>query len=468
MIVLKRHGTTGRAVGDAADPGAKVGGLAREVAGIELRRTGAAWIVAMLSLTGVALLVAKQPPFQQYNNWSSTWADAAGWLSVAGLVLGPLVGTAAAWVAGRERRGRLEELVATTPRPAASRLLATWAGVVAGVSGGYLAYAAVVTAAIAPAVSYAGGRWEAAWWLVGLGWVSCAGIGYVAGRLVPGRLVAPAVGIALYLGCGSLGYQNGAWIQLAPVAQLPSFGGYRLIAWVIPVASVWLLAVTATCLVLALCRRWIWALLPATLAAAAALPLILVGNSSQSYAGASWIEPDPGATRRVCTVDEPTVCVFAYHAGLLHAITPVARRMLASTSKLVALDRAVEADNHHPAPAGALPLPDISGHFRAFRGDLVDPAQIRQDAAFALTTPRCRGSQADDAFYTNNSAQYANDVAVALVSGEPVQPLGDPNATAVLRKLAGDSTAARAWMAKYLNAARSCDVAVLSRLLVGQ
>lgn len=468
MEGLKRPDATARVGGDAKSTGVSVRGLGRAVAGIEVRRTGAVWIAAVLSSIGVVLLFAKQPPFQQYNDWSSTWADAAGWLSVVSLVLGPLVGTAAAWVGGRERRARLGELIDSTPRPAALRLLATWAGMVVGVLGGYLAYAAVVAAAIAPAVSYAGGRWEGAWWLVGLGWVSCAGIGYGAGRLVPGRLVAPAVGIALYVGCGSLGYANGAWIQLAPVAQLPTLGGYRLAAWVIPVASVWLLSLTATCLVLALCRRWIWALLPAALAAAAALPLTLVGTGSQSYAGASWIKPDPAATRRVCTVDEPTVCVFAYHAGLLPAITPVARRMLASTSKLVALDRAVEADNRHRALAGALPLPDLSGHFRAFHSGLADSAQIRQDAAFALAAPGCRSSQAAEAFYSNNAAQDANDVALSLLNGEPVQPLADPNATALLRNLAGDPVAARAWMAKYLDAAGNCDVPVLARLAEGQ
>lgn len=112
-----------------------------------------------------------------------------------------------------------------------------------GVLAGYLAQAAVIAAAIAPAVSYAGAM----------------GGGVVAGRA---RLVTCA-GIALYVGCGLPAYFGGAWIQLTPVAQLPSSGGYQLIAWVIPVASVWLLALTATGLVLALARRRIWALLPA-------------------------------------------------------------------------------------------------------------------------------------------------------------------------------------------------------------
>ena len=465
MNGFKRSDSTAHAVADAVGSG--VGGLGRAVAGIEVRRTGAVWIGSVVWLIGVVLLVAKQPPFQQYNNWSSTWADAAGWLSVAGLVLGPLIGTAAAWVGGRERRGRLRELIATTSRPAALRLLATWTGMVVGVLGGYVAYAAVVAVAIAPEVSYGGGRWEGAWWLAGLGWVSCAGIGYAAGRLVPGRLVAPAVGIAIYLGCGSLGYFNGTWIQLAPVAQLPTSGGYQLLAWVIPVASVWLLSLTATSLVLALRLRWTWALLPATLATVAALPLTLVGHSSHNYAGASWVEPDPAATRRVCTADEPRVCVFAYHAGLLPAITPVARTVLASASRLVTVNRAVEADNRHPAPAGAVPLPNLSGYFRAFRGGLVDPAQVRRAAAFELAAPRCRSIQADDAFYSNEAALDANEIAVSLVNRDPSQTSGDLKTATVLRDLAGNPTAARAWMAKYTEAAHTCNVPVLSSLAEG-
>lgn len=163
------------------------------------------------------------------------------------------------------------------------------------------------------------------------------------------------------------------------------------------------------------------------------------------------------------------MCVFADHAGLLPTVTPVVRQMLSATSGLVGLDRAVEADNRHPAPAGALPLPDLTGHFRAFGTGLADPAQIRQLAASALTAPQCRSTQATGAFYSDDAAQVASAVAVSLVSGDPVQPIGDPTATTALHDhLTGDPGTARTWMPTYLDAARDCDVPALGRLGQGR
>lgn len=219
--------------------------VGRLVARIELARTGARPLAAALAVIGTVLLVSKQPPFQPFGNWSSTFADAAAWLSSTGLVQVPLIATVAAWVGGRERRLRVGELLATTPRPTAQRVAATWAAVSAGTAAGFVASALVVAAAVAPAVSYYGGRWVGAWWLVALGWLAAAGVGIAVGRLLPGAVVPPLLGLSLYIGTGMLTYLNGAWTQLALADRLPSSGGYRLIAWVVPGGTVWLLGLTA-------------------------------------------------------------------------------------------------------------------------------------------------------------------------------------------------------------------------------
>lgn len=436
--------------------------LGQMVARIEVRRTGTVWVAAGLCVLGTVLLLAKQPPFAPYGNWSSTWADAAGWLSVVGLVLGPLVGAVAAWVAGRETRHGMGDLLTTTARPAAQRALTTWWAVLVGVLSGFLLYATVVAVAVAPAVAYPGGRWVGSWWLVALGWVLCAGIGYAAGRRIPGRLVAPAVGIAVYVGSGIPTYINSTWIQLMPVGQLASSGGYQLIGWVIPAASVWLLAATATALALALGDRRIW--LSAAVAIAAAVTLTLgTGGDEGGFAGASWMEPDPGATDLVCTNDgAPKVCLIADHAGLLMAVSPVARQLLAAP--LSGMDRAVEVkgDRMTPAPAGTLPLPNLAGHFQAFTDRLDDPAAYLELAAFDLTTPRCNSTSGDDAFFTDVDAQTANMVAISLLTGDPPPP--DGPAAALFEQLSNDPDAATLWMSDYTQAANTCDVPDLSRL----
>lgn len=447
---------------DEPTDGIRPGGprLGRAVARIEVRRTGAAWITISLGVVGAVLLLAKQPPFGQSSTWSSTWADAAGWLSVTGLVLGPLVAAAAAWVGGRGARHKLGELLATAARPAARRGLLTWWAMLAGVLGGFVVYAAVIAMALMPTVSYFGGRWMWAWWLVALGWVACAGIGFAAGQRLPGRLVPPLVGVAIYILCGIPTYLSGAWIQLMPVGQLRSSGGFQLIGWVIPVASVWLLGLTATAIGLALNWKPIRVLIPAAVAIVAAIPLSVSGGGDEErYAGDSWMESDPAATELVCTDDEPTVCLFAEHAGLLPDVTPIARQLLAAP---LGIDRAVESNDRHPSTPGTLPLPDLDGHFLAFSGGLADSDEYRHSVVSDLTVPRCSSTSGDDAIYSSTYAQTAITIAMALVSGDP--PNEEDPVAVVYEELTSDSARGASWMTDYLQAADECNADALSDL----
>lgn len=444
------------------------GGLPRSVLRLEFGGNSAARIGMALAVVGTVLLLSKQPPFQGYNTWSSTWADAARWLSVSSLVLAPLVATAAAWVGGRERRRRMDELLKSTSRPEPQRLLLSFACLLVGVAAGFLAYAAVVAAAIAPTVAYGGGGWKGAWLLVGLGWVTAAGVGFGAGRLVPGRLIAPATGLGLYILCGAFTYIGGAWGQLAPAAQLPTGSGRELVPGVVPGATIWFLGLTVTALLLVTSRRRPWvSLLPLIAAVGAAAVLLNIGDAgADSSRVDTWVQADPAATSPVCSTDGgPEVCVFAEHAGHLQATTDVARQLLATSAELLAIDRAAEVNDPDQAPPDTLPIPNLSGQSRAFRDGLARPGDLVQSSIFALVVPRCRLEGAISTYQSDINAQAATAIASTLLGGEPfVADFYPSEAASLVEHLSRDRSAAREWMQAYLTAARACDVTDLGQL----
>lgn len=436
----------------------------RHIAGIEFRRTGALLVAASLATVGTVLIVSKQEPFNPYAYWSSSWAFAADTLSDYTIVLGPLAGTVAAWVGGRECRRRLTELLATTARPALSRTGTTWAALTLGLVLGMAGVIGVLAAGIAPTVSYQGGRWPASLLLVLLGIVVCSSIGFAAGRVIPGRLVAPAVGIVLYVGTGMVSYLDVAWEAFTPLApgQLPSSEGQELIGWVIPVATVWFVALAVTALLLgAGSHRWT-ALAPALVAVLVAVPLTGASGADGPY-DTAWLQRDLQARQRVCTSDTPEVCVARVHAGLLDEVTPLARDLLTRVQPFLSVDRVAEVrDFDEAVPAGTLAMPSLQGRSRFLRPGLAHPETIAQDTIVQLTWVQCDGGVLEGA---NQSPWVTAAVAESLFAGA-VSPfyVDDPAVGAIYARLAADPAAARQWMDSFVPAAANCDLATLALL----
>lgn len=428
---------------------------------VEVRRGGAGHLALALVLLVAALLMFSGPPLQESSIWSSTWAEAAGWMNTASVVAGPLVGAVGAWIGGRERRHRLEELLTTTARPPARRLLLTWwvlaLGVVVGCTGG----AALVAAAVAPAVSYGGGRWPGAWLLVGLGLLACSAIGWAAGRLVAGRAVAPLVALVLLAAVAVLTIAGEQAGQLAPFAAMPVRGGQELVAWVVPAAAAWYLALATAAVVATLpARRWV-AAVPVAVAVALAVPLTHVGTPE--FPSESWITPDPASQELVCTDDAPTVCLTTEHASLLPDVVPLARETMADLAPLVDLDRAVEDPGDEGSwPAGVLPVASLDGWYRPFRPGLADPGGVRESTLSSLVGLRCLDDPAAYAeFRTSEPARTAATEAFSLVDAATSSAALPEDLAA---RWSGDPAAARAWTSAYLEAARTCDVGAMARL----
>lgn len=435
----------------------------RPVAGIELRHSLCYWAAALLPLLGALLLVLRQPPFQGFHSWTSTWPSGVQWLNGSSVVLGPLIIAGAAWLGGREQRHGMSDLVGSTPRPPRSRLLWSWGALGGGVVTGFLLYSAIVAAATAPGAVFTGGRWPGAWVLVGLGWLTCAAVGCGLGRVVHGRLVAPAAGLIAYVGFAVLDYFGAQWIQLAPVALLPVSDGSRLVGRVLVLAPLWLLAVAALFVVPAVTMRRRWVAVPASLAAALAVALTTLPVGGDEFAGASWSEPDPSPIEVVCTQDDgPRVCLFERHSGLLPAVTPIARGVLDTTSSLAGIGTAVESGAERPAPDGVLALPSLTGQSLQFRPGLADPVGLRRQIVLDLTVLRCPTAEASNEAYSSPEVLGATDVAAALIS--PADFVPGEEMREVFERLAGDPAAARRWITNYVAAAQSCDVPALNDL----
>lgn len=132
---------------------------------------------------------------------------------------GPLLAGAAAWMAGRDRRRGIEDLLATTPRPAFARTLATWAGATAW---GVLIYVAIGGGIMA--LSWLRATWGGPFvgpLLVGLVAIPThAALGFALGRYFPSRFTAPLVTVALFFGQLFVGAQNAWYAFLSPMVSL--------------------------------------------------------------------------------------------------------------------------------------------------------------------------------------------------------------------------------------------------------
>lgn len=440
----------------------------RRVTALEWRRTSGLLVAVALALTGVLLFVSKQQPFNPWSTWSSTVADALDTVSRVGIVLGPVVATATAWVAGREHRRRMGDLLASTARPSWQRRLATSGAVAAALVLGWLVQTAVVVAGVFPSVSYWGGRWWATLLLMSLGVLVCAALGAAVGRRVPGRLVPPALGITLYVLAAVPGYLSDGWVQLVPVGNLGVFGGEQLEAPAIPLAVAWLGGLVALAGVVAVGRRRHWRVAAGAAAVAVVCAASLqvvphLGRTDQpgvEPAQRSWVEEDSSATAPVCTEDAPVVCVQRVHAALLPEVTPIARGQLRVVGRYLPVDRAEELDWGVSAGRGVFPLTNLSGLGRPYRAG-ASPEALEQWAAgnlSSLTGFFCPFMERS----TPAWSVTVSDTAQRLVGQEAFAQ--DERGAALAARLEADPEQARAWMASFLTASRSCDEAELERL----
>lgn len=433
------------------------GPLGRRVLATDVRRSGAGHLALVVLVVGAGVLATQLLPSARH---ATSLAGVVRWVDNTHYFFAPLAAALAAWVAGRERRRGIGELLAVTPRPAWRRVHLTWVAVLAGVLAGVLGQIALVVAAGLPSTSYWGGRWWPTVVVVVLGVAVYAAVGFAAGRALPGRLVAPAVGLAGFVAV-VVTNSDPVLRRVWPVGGLYFNDGDQLRAPVIGLLVLWLGGLTAAAVVLAVAPRRALAVLPLAAAAAAVVPLV----SGTGTGSDPWTVPDPAARAMVCTTDGgPQVCVQRVHAGLHDDVVPLARETLATADGVAGWTSAREfVTGEGEPPAGVLTLPNLDDQGRAFRGGLAAPEQYQALSVAFESTSTCDVTTAtpDQLALT----AVADAVAAALLTGETAQLAGAPGAEQRYAGLAEDPVAARAWMQRYRPAADACDVDALRQLV---
>jgi hypothetical protein len=293
---------------------------------IELRRSVALGAAALIAAVGVFVLVASNPP---YGFWMELVIFQRDILQLTW----PLALAAGAWQGIRERRSRIEELLATTPRPRWQRVLPIATAMAIAAVAAYL----VMLAGAAAHLRHLDGYFSlGAIPLIALGALAMVGavwLGLTIGRLLPSPLTAPMLAV---IGFFSLAVspmivaqdsRDPGTFLLFPYLQGPRDGGFALqmlSARANLSQALWFVAVAATGLALFATSRpstRVAAVLPLVLGAAIAVPAM------PGHLSAAWIE-DGRATEVICTPDEPPVCVPRLYSYALDDLRGPARQAL--------------------------------------------------------------------------------------------------------------------------------------------
>ncbi len=430
---------------------------------IECRRTIGPWLLPFM----VAL-----PWFSAGSNPLPTWfwAESSVVVRDAALYIGPLIAGAAAWMAGRERRRGLGDLLATTPRHRWSRTLTLWAATAVW---GLLAYAVFGLYVIAQTATRAMWGTPVLWpMLVGLLSIAMwAAIGYALGEWLPGHVVPAFVAIGVFAAQVAVGQADAWFAFLSPAARVDATVWYGVRPFVAVPQGLFLAGV----LLLALSglahsgpahgERWYrLARLTAPLALALIVGGALLIRRDAPGGGTRQLrrEPPPSGSHvvaytPVCTTDPLPVCIHPAYQPWLRESASAINLLAAPLLDLPGTpSRAEQGPPSADRPAGVV----------GFTLNLYDPRQPRQtsyypvvgvDIAIALVWdqsvpyggPARRGAEAQQALalWLTVRADATPEVVPGLLAVRGQQLRKPANVIAATRRFAAlDAPQQRQWL----------------------
>ncbi len=194
---------------------------------IELRRSVALWAALVIAAAGVFVLFASNEP---YGSWMQLVISSRDIMQLTW----PLALAAGAWQALRERRSRVEELMATTPRPRWQRVLPVATAMAIAAVAAYL----VMLAGAASHLRHIDGYFSlGAIPLIALGALAMVGavwLGQAIGTLLPSPLTAPMLAVVGFLGLAvspmivAQDSRDPGTFLLFPYLQGPRDGGFAI------------------------------------------------------------------------------------------------------------------------------------------------------------------------------------------------------------------------------------------------
>ncbi len=247
------------------------------------------------------------------------WPDVSLSIESTLAVVGPLAAGLAAWTASRNRRRGIEELLATTPRPAAIRDFTAWA---AAATWFVLTYAAA--AGFIHLLAYRDGAWGSpVLWPVLVGFLALithSALGYTIGCYLPSGFTAPLVAVLLFLLQAAPVYFEGSIHHLTPLGDgLTRSVFHGVLPNLFVGQAMWLLGLAGAALATVAIKHRL---------SAASLSLILVMVVVAALGAVLLLEKPPWASPAqmeaatipydpVCVREEIPVCVHPAYEELL-------------------------------------------------------------------------------------------------------------------------------------------------------
>ncbi|MEV4320419.1 hypothetical protein [Actinocrispum sp. NPDC049592] len=317
---------------------------------IELRRSAALWAALLTVVVSLGMFYSLSGPWWKGTSaWTSEWTTLALWQRWLLLETWPLALGIGAWQGRRDARSTMDELAASTPRPAWQRVLPLVSAMALGQITAYLAIFFVGGVQVAFNTDYFPLSWVPVALVGILSTVAAALLGMGVGRAVPSIVTPPAVaalglaGLILLMGTPDdqsnlHGTVSQAIALLSPNLGTPHAAFSAVTTQVNLLQGIWFLGLGVTGFSLyAATKRKELALLPALAAFAIALPLF-----PNDRAGV--LRTDPEAVALVCADDSPRVCVTRVHQDSLGSIVGPAREALTMLAKIPGAPTAVEED----------------------------------------------------------------------------------------------------------------------------
>ena len=392
----------------------------KRIVSIELRRSGVL-PVALVAAVPCAALLCTSP-----GSYDGRWLQLAAEARTGLLLALPLTLGGGAWLGLRESRHHLGELLDSSPKPRALRVLPQ-ALILAVLA--VLSYLVIIGAGLPWVLGRAGYFPPAVvpLTLIGaLALVAAAWLGLAAGRAIPRLTTVPVLVLAsaLLAGIVPMFVQDTALIGNAPdrrfpfwwltpilVAQIDDFE--TVTARISVLQAVLLTGLASSALLVAMFgrRRVLLSWLPALAGLALAFSLL---PATQSDA----LVNSPQARALACTTDAPEVCVGKVHAYQMDEVAAAAQPVLKGLSRIPgAPTRAVEMqrpDEDGPKvwaarPTDTIPFPDpfaIYGGSQDF-----DVRMFQQSLVDEAFWPRC------DASGRSSAQALQQDLGQAVIGG---------------------------------------------------